>query len=261
MKIYKFHFIEKESDITIISESKNAILRAKNEFHLHRRILERYLIKHKEFLTSFSPVKVQTDYDIINLMVKVALLCDVGPMATVAGAFADLMLKIMKSKNDDFETAKIALIENGGEIANDSEKTMKIALFAGNNELNLNIGFLIEKKDCPIGIATSSATIGHAISLGQADAVTIFAENATIADGAATKIGNIVKGEDIEKSIKNGLDIVDDLEDIRGVFISRKDKIGITGNIPQMVKIEGTKELILKNKIEYFLPGNFEIFK
>lgn len=261
MKTYKFHFIEKESDIIVISESKNAILRAKNEFYLHRKILEKYIIDNKEFLTSFSPVKVQTEYQIINLMAQVALLCDIGPMATVAGAFADLMLKTMKSKNNDFDAAKIALIENGGEIANDSEKTMKIALFAGNNELNLNLGFLIEKKDCPIGIATSSATIGHAISLGQADAVTIFAKNATIADGAATKIGNIVKGADIEKSIKKGLDVADDLEDIRGVFISRKDKIGITGNIPQMVKIEGTNELILKNKIDYFLPGNFEIFK
>jgi ApbE superfamily uncharacterized protein (UPF0280 family) len=261
VKIYKFHFIEKESDIIVISESKNAILRAKNEFYLHRRILEKYIIDHKEFLTSFSPVKVQTDYEIINLMAQVALLCDIGPMATVAGAFADLMLKTMKSKNNDFDVAKIALIENGGEIANDSEKTMKIALFAGNNELNLNLGFLIEKKDCPIGIATSSATIGHAISLGQADAVTIFAKNATIADGAATKIGNVVKGADIERSIKKGLDVADDLEDIRGVFISRKDKIGITGTIPQMVKIEGTNELVLKNKIEYFLPGNFEIFK
>ena len=138
---------------------------------------------------------------------------------------------------------------------------MKIALFAGNNELRMNIGFLIKKGDCPIGIATSSATIGHAISLGQADAVTIFAENATIADGAATKIGNIVKGPDIEKSIKNGLDAVDDLGTISGVFISRKDKIGITGKIPQMVKIEGDNTLILKNKIDYFFPGNFEIFK
>lgn len=261
MKVYKFHFIEKESDITIISESKNAILRAKNEFYLHRRILENYIIKHKEFQTSFSPVKVQTDYELINLMAQAAILCDVGPMATVAGALADLMLKTMKSLNDEYRGAKIALIENGGEIANNSETTMKIALFAGNNELSLNLGFLIEKKDCPIGIATSSATIGHAISLGQADAVTIFAKNATIADGAATKIGNIVKGIDIEKSIKKGLDAADDLKDVRGVFISRKDKIGITGKIPQMFKINGDKESLLKNKIDYFLPGNFEIFK
>ena len=261
MKLYKFHFIEKESNITVISESKHAILRAKNEFFIHRRILEKYVTKHKDFLTSFSPVKVQTDYEIIRLMAEAALLCDVGPMATVAGALADLMLKMMKSSDEEFNAAKIALIENGGEIANNSEKTMKVALFGGNNELNLNIGFLIEKKDCPIGIATSSATIGHAISLGQADAVTIFAENATIADGAATRIGNIVKGADIEKSIKKGLDTVDDLKDVRGVFISRKNKIGISGKIPQMFKIKGGKELLLKEKIEYLFPDKFEIFK
>ena len=32
-KIEKFHFSEKESDITIISESKKAILRAKESFY------------------------------------------------------------------------------------------------------------------------------------------------------------------------------------------------------------------------------------
>ncbi len=261
MKLYKFHFIEKESNITVISESKNAILRAKNEFFIHRRILEKYVTKHKDFLTSFSPVKVQTDYEIIRLMAKAAFLCDVGPMATVAGALADLMLNTMKSFNEEFSAAKIALIENGGEIANNSENTMKVALFGGNNELNLNIGFLIKKTDCPIGIATSSATIGHAISLGQADAVTIFAENATTADGAATRIGNTVKGADIEKSIKKGLDTADDLKDVRGVFISRKNKIGISGKIPQMFKIKGDKELLLKEKIEYLFPDKFEIFK
>ena len=44
--------------------------------------------------------------------------------------------------------------------------------------------------------------MGHAISLGQSDAITIFAKNAALADAAATKIGNIVRGEDIENSIK-----------------------------------------------------------
>ncbi|MFW9947033.1 MAG: UPF0280 family protein [Candidatus Odinarchaeota archaeon] len=261
MKIYKFHFVQKESDITIISESEKAILRAKNEFHRHRNILEKYIIEHKEFLNSFKPLKVQSNYKIINLMAQAAFICDVGPMATVAGAFADLMLKTMKHSNDDYTAAKIALIENGGEIANDSEKSMKIALFAGINELRMNIGFLIKKEDCPIGIATSSATIGHAISLGQADAVTIFAKNATIADGAATKIANIVKGADIEKSIKEGLDAADDLKDVRGVFISRENKIGISGKVPQMFKIKGDTELLLKKKIEYLFPGKFEIFK
>ena len=261
MQIYKFHFIEKESNITVISESKSAILRAKREFYLQRQLLEGYISDHKEFLTSFSPIKVKTEYEIIELMTHAAFLCDVGPMATIAGALADLMLTTMKSHSTEFKAAKIALVENGGEIANNSEKTMKIALFAGNNKLNINLGFLIKKKDSPIGIATSSATIGHAISLGEADAVTIFAKNATIADGAATKICNLVKGADIESSIKKGLDAVDDLNEVRGTFISRQNKIGITGKVPEMFKINSDKDQKLKDKIEYFFPEDFEIFK
>ena len=54
----KYHFIEKESDLTIISESKQAILRAKDEFYYQRGILERYVKRHPRFLKSFSPIKV-----------------------------------------------------------------------------------------------------------------------------------------------------------------------------------------------------------
>ena len=265
MKIFKSHFSVKQSDITIISESKSAILRAKNTFFFHRKNLERYIKKHNEFLTSFSPVKVNTRFRIINLMAKVAFICEVGPMASVAGALADLMLEPMKindnSKEIGYIPAEIALVENGGEISIDSIKPMTIALFAGYNELNLNIGFLIEKKDCPLGIGTSSATIGYAISLGQADAVTIFAENAALADAAATKIGNLVKGKDIEASIKKGLDAVDDIYGISGALISRENKVGHTGKLPKLIKIEGDKNKILKEKLDNIFPGDYEIFR
>jgi len=262
LKKYKYHFSEKESDITIISESKKAILVAKTNFFHHRRLLEEYVLKDEKFLKSFSPVKVNTNLKVINLMADATLICDVGPMAAVAGALADLMLESMKSKdNYSVKPVKIALVENGGEIAIDSEESMTIALYAGDNPLNLNLGFLIKRSDSPIGLGTSSATIGHAISLGEADAVTVFAKNATLADAAATRIANLVKGADIEKSIKNGLDAADDIKEVMGVFISRRDKVGQTGKIPQLVKIEGNKNKVLKNKISDLFPGNYEIFK
>jgi len=258
--VYKFHFTEKESDITILSESKKAIIRAKNEFYHHRKILEQYVLKDKRFLKSFSPVKVKTDLTIIKIMAEATELCGVGPMAAVAGALADLMLDAMKTDDiPNFKPARIALVENGGEIAIDSEKDMKIALYAGENQLNLNIGFLIQKKDCPIGLGTSSATIGHAISLGQADAATVFAKNATLGDAAATKIANLVKGPDIEKSIKKGLDAIDDIDGVYGAFISRENKIGHAGKIPQLIKIEGEKNQIIKRKLEDAFPGEYEI--
>ncbi|MFX0049343.1 MAG: UPF0280 family protein [Candidatus Hermodarchaeota archaeon] len=262
MKIYKYHFSEKESDVTLISESKTAIIKAKESLIKNRIILEKFLKKNDNFLTSFSPIKIKTEFEIINMMSEASVICDVGPMAAVAGALADIMLNVMKvgEKKESFQT-KIALVENGGEIAIDSEKNMKIALYAGLNELNLNIGFLIEKRICPIGIGTSSATIGHAISLGQADAVTIFAKNATLADCAATRIANLVRGSDIEKSIKNALDAVEDIEGVHGALISRDNKIGQVGKLPKIFKIEGDKKNILKDKIDNLFPGRYEIFK
>jgi len=262
LKIYKHHFLEKESDVTIISESKIAIREAKRSLLDNRKILEKYLKKNNTFLTSFSPIKITTEFEIINLMSTASVLCDVGPMAAVAGAFADIMLNRMKMRdNPDYLPAKIALVENGGEIAIDSERDMKIALFAGYNELNLNIGFLIERKDCPLGIGTSSATIGHAISLGQADAVTIFARDATLADAAATRIANLVKGVDVEKSIKNALDAVEDIDGVYGAFISRENKVGQVGKLPKFFKIEGDKNLVITDKYERVFPGKYDILK
>jgi ApbE superfamily uncharacterized protein (UPF0280 family) len=265
LKVYKTHFSEKESDITIISELKEAILRAKRSFYQHRENLETYAAQHKQFLTSLSPIKVDTELKIVKIMADAAFICDVGPMAAVAGALADLMLASMKGRGNteigDYTPAKICLVENGGEIAIDSIKPMTIALYAGNNELNINIGFLIKKEDCPIGIGTSSATVGHAISFGQADAATVFAINATIADAAATKVANQVKGKDIEASIKKGLDMVDDLDGVLGAFISRENKVGQTGKIPNLIKIEGDRNQVLKSKIDNIFPGDYEIFK
>ncbi|MHA2185131.1 MAG: UPF0280 family protein [Promethearchaeota archaeon] len=264
MKVYKSHFSEKESDITIISESKNAIKRAKNSFFQHRKELEKFIEENDQFLKSFSPVNVLTDLKIINKMAEVAWVCDVGPMAAVAGALADLMLESMKNLHPDDKSSispvKVALVENGGEIIVDSIKPMKIALFAGNNELNLNLGFLIEKKDCPIGIGTSSATVGHAFSFGQADAVTIFARDASLADAAATRVANAVKGIDIEASIKKGLDITDDIDGVYGAFISREDKVGHTGKIPKLIKREGDRNKIIIDKVDASSFNSDEVF-
>ncbi|TXT59466.1 MAG: hypothetical protein BAJALOKI3v1_1060001, partial [Promethearchaeota archaeon] len=131
---YKHHFIEKESDITIISDSKEAISKAKEAFYTHRAILETYTSKNSDFLTSFSPVPVKKDYKIIQLMAEAAEICDVGPMAAVAGALADLMIEAMRKDAPGYSLPKIALVENGGEIIIDSEKPMKVALYAGQNE-------------------------------------------------------------------------------------------------------------------------------
>ncbi|TXT62370.1 MAG: hypothetical protein BAJALOKI1v1_960005 [Promethearchaeota archaeon] len=258
--LYRTHITNEESDVTIISDVKMAIFEAIKELKKQRTILKNYICTHKQFLTSFSPVKSESDEKIINLMVEGATIFNVGPMAAVAGALADLMLNSMKKTGESYPLPpKVVLIENGGEIAIDSEQPLRIALYAGHNELNANVGFLIQKGDCPLGIATSSATIGHAISLGEADAVTIFAKNATLADAGATKIANLVKGEDIEKSIKYALDVVDKMQEIQGAFISREGYVGTTGRLPQIIKIQGQPNGIVWGNLKNILPDDFEL--
>jgi ApbE superfamily uncharacterized protein (UPF0280 family) len=258
MKKYSYHFIEKESDVTIISESKKAIKFAIKSFFRHRIILEKFVYKNEMFLKALSPIKVENPPEIIKIMVEYSTICDVGPMATVAGALADLMVEEMK-KNKVISPLKIAVVENGGEISIDSEIPIKIGLYAGKNLLGGKLGFLITERESPLGIGSSSAKIGHALSFGESDIVTIFAKNATLADGAATKIANTVKGPDIEKSIKNGLDIVEDIDGVFGALISRDDKVGQVGKIPKFIKIIGKEYTLLKKKLEDFFP-NYEFF-
>jgi ApbE superfamily uncharacterized protein (UPF0280 family) len=262
VKAYKYHFSEHESDITIISESKSAIMAAKRTFYHHSPILHKFIAKHQEFLTSFSPLTIRTNLKIVKKMLESSEICDVGPMATVAGAFADLMLEAMQLniKNHSSEL-KMALVEDGGEIAIDSQESIRVALFAGFNLLNLNLGFLIQNQDCPIGIGTSSSTFGHAVSLGRADAVTVFAGNASLADGAATAVANAVQGYDIEQSIKNGLDRANDIDGIKGALICREDKVGQVGHLPKIFKIEGDKMSILSNKRNPYYFEDYEVFK
>ena len=66
--------------------------------------------------------------------------------------------------------------------------------------------------------------------------------------------------EVIVYSKKRGLDGVDDIEVIRGAFISRGNKVGQVGKLPQIFKIEGNKKRILRNKLEDIFPGDYEIF-
>ncbi|MBM4271232.1 MAG: hypothetical protein FJ139_03600 [Deltaproteobacteria bacterium] len=80
----------------------------------------------------------------------------------------------------------------------------------------------------PMGICTSSGTVGHSLSFGRADAVCVVSQSAIIADASATAIGNLVKRKsDIAFALKRGLNI----EGVRGVLIIMGEKFGAAGEI------------------------------
>ncbi len=106
----------------------------------------------------------------------------ITPMASVAGSISELLLlKVL----EQFDINKI-YINNGGDIS---------LYIAKNEKFNFSIGgetsFVVEYADTDGfgGIATSGWK-GRSFSMGIADSVTVIAEKASVADSAATIIGN-----------------------------------------------------------------------
>jgi Uncharacterized conserved protein len=85
----------------------------------------------------------------------------------------------------------------------------------------------------PLGVCTSSGTVGPSLSFGKADAVTIVSPSTALADSVATAVGNRVKkADDISFSLK----VAESLPGIKGVIIIVGEKMGVWGNI-ELVKL------------------------
>ena len=108
----------------------------------------------------------------------------ITPMAAVAGSIADNILRVVI----DNTRLEKAYVNNGGDISFylNENQTMKGSLAAIPNMITE-----IKHKNSSRGIATSGWR-GKSFSRGIADSVTVLANNAAIADAAATMIGNAV---------------------------------------------------------------------
>jgi len=232
--LFKRAFQHKESDCTIISDKESAIEKAISSIKYHRRQLEKYIKEHLEFLHSFEPVPVDKGPKVALLMAEASEKADVGPMAAVAGVLADLAVEEMIS-----DGCKVAVVENGGEVSAVSNQPIDIALAAGDAPLSKEMGFRL--KDFPVGVATSSGLFSHAFSFGEAEAVTIFAVNAGLADAAATAVANLIKGDDVRGVIRQGIDRALSIDGVKGVFILYRGVVGKAGQVPELIKVNPQK--------------------
>lgn len=186
---------------------------------------------HPKFLHSLTPLAVPEAPLVAKLMAQAAERAAVGPMAAVAGAIADLAVQDMVLAG-----CEVAVVEDGGEISAQSNQPVDVAVAAGEEPLSKRFGFRL--VDFPIGVATSSGRFSHAVSFGDADAVTVFCRNAALADAAATSVGNAVKGEDANVGIQCGIRRALSIGGVEGVVIIYKGQVGTAGKIPQILKIE-----------------------
>jgi len=194
-----------------------------------RQELDAYIARDPSFRTSFEPIKLKTGAPgIAKNMAAAAEKAGVGPMAAVAGAVAELLVDEAVT-----EGVKWVIVENGGDICLYGNHDFVISIYAGKSPLSGKIGFAINPSKKKYGVCTSSASVGHSISLGKSDSVTVFAKNTAVADAFATAIGNHVK--EVEDGIKFAKKFVGKYID--GALIIKGEKIGKIGNIPELLKL------------------------
>jgi len=230
-KLFKHAFRYKESDCTIVSDKKSGIETAKTSIKQNLELLEEYVKKNPRFLFSLAPVPATEGPEIARLMAQAAQKAKVGPMAAIAGVIADLAVRDMVDSG-----CKVAVVEDGGEAYAVSNQPIDVGFAAGHEPLSKEMGFRL--KQFPVGVATSSGKFSHAFSFGDADAVTIFAVNAGLADATATAVANLITGDNREKIIKKGVNAALSIEGVKGVFILYRELVGKGGHVPDMIKLK-----------------------
>ena len=220
--LVKFEVIVKETDLLVRAE-RDLANETRESVLKYRHQLETYIETNPEFQRSLIPLK-DDPYapEIVREMIRTSQLAQVGPMAAVAGALAEFVAK------DLSPISKEVIIENGGDIYLAITRERTIGVFAADSPLSLKIGVVISPEDSPLGVCTSSGTVGPSLSFGKADAVCILSKSAALADAAATSVGNIVKEK---KDIELGLERGKEIEGVLGMLIIVGEKVGVWGNV------------------------------
>jgi hypothetical protein len=211
-----------ETDIYILTDSD---LR-ETAYHAamgYRAQIEEYIRYHPEFRTSLKPLPAdQLAPEIIQDMIGAAKTAGVGPMASVAGAIAERVGK------DLLACSSNVIVENGGDIFLNIKDDISVGIFAGDSPLSGKIALRVAASETPIGICTSSGTVGHSLSFGVADAVCIKSRSTALADAAATSVGNLIRKK---SDVNRGLERAMAIQGVLGALIVVGDTLAIQGSM------------------------------
>jgi ApbE superfamily uncharacterized protein (UPF0280 family) len=220
--LVSFELAVKQTDLYIRSR-RNLKDKALDSVLRHRGSLESYIGRHPIFLTTLQPYQAEAGAPtIVKEMARVSQLAGVGPMAAVAGAIAEAIGRDLLAFSPEI------IVENGGDIFLKISKKRLVGIYAGQSSFARKIALEIMPRETPLGICTSSGTVGHSLSLGSADAVIVLSPSTALADAAATALCNIVKAaDDIPQAIEKARSI----EGLRGLVVIVGHKMGVWGKV------------------------------
>lgn len=217
-----FRVTVKETDL-FLEAQRDLSAEARASIEKFRKQIEEYIARDPEFHTTLKPYEVDSKAPpVIREMARYASLAGVGPFASVAGAIAEYVGRDLANHSPQ------VIVENGGDIFIKSTKDRTVGVYAGSSSFNKKVALEIAAGETPMGICTSSGTIGHSLSFGKADAVVALSRSTLLADAAATSIANLIKSR---TDISQGIEFAQKIEGLTGVVIIKDDKMGAWGGV------------------------------
>jgi ApbE superfamily uncharacterized protein (UPF0280 family) len=235
----KEHFQLRETIVTIAADKREHIEAAKEAIRIHRAALETYLVYDPYFQLTLEPYECPKNApEVVRRMVKAGNTMGIGPMSAVAGTISTLAVEAMVEAG-----AKYAIIDNGGDIALINDRPVVVGIYAGQSPIK-NLGLIFEPRGTITGVCTSAGTVGPSISFGMADAAAVFSDDVSLADAAATALGNEVGvgKESVEASFK----AVKGIPGIKGALVIQGEYIGMWGQVPKITPADVKYEYITK---------------
>lgn len=191
----------------------------------YRNVLDEHIKEYPEFLSSLVPLGLKSGkHEIISRMYMASSKAVTGPMSAVAGAVAEFICKDLIS---EYSFAEV-VVENGGDIFMKLIHPSTISVYAGSSPLSDKIGLVVTPDKTPLSVCCSSATVGHSLSFGTADACVVACDSGALADAYATACCNAVKSactvqEVTEQFLQK--------EGVISVVVIKDDKAGLGGKL------------------------------
>ncbi len=225
-EILREHFQLKETIVTVSAREQSHIEAAKNSIKEQRKYLEDFIEKDPFFMITLDPYDLEVDNapDIVQQMVRCGAVFGIGPMSAVAGVIAKFAVEAMMEAG-----ATYAVVDNGGDISILNDQPVLVGIYAGASPIR-DLAFEVPSRAKPLGICTSSGTVGPSISFGCADAATVISEDPALADAAATTLGNAVQADNVLEECFRAID----RPGIDGALVIRGEEMAMWGELPKL---------------------------
>jgi len=169
--------------------------------------LNQFIKDFPDFRYSLVPIDFLTDDTHLEYLKRMSYSANVGPLAGIAGYFDEKISYIMEKYSDDY------FIENGGDIKLKNTVQKKVRLHSSYESFEGNFNIILPPGE--YGIASSSGKLGHSLSKGISDLVTVICPDPIKADCFATAIGNEINHD---KKIEDILEKYEFLDVVSIIF-------------------------------------------